>query len=920
MPLVPAGPGGSRGRPSPPRRAPRATKGGGSGSSSRRHWRRSSTESGMRILIGSLHFHFISFLVSRANGFLTPRTPTAYAFPSYNYSYLNLSSVSEAQAPKTARALNFSHNVIEKITKRDLEGFDVLEVLDLSYNQIKDIEPGVFERLLSLVSVNLSFNDKKLLLLDLPPHLKLLPASEASGFLQLYKYFDKSPEAALEPSASAKEPPRSGGLSVLQNVHPRLRRSTENLLRRAEKNVTVSPTATLKPNFCGAPINGILDLSNSKLSEEELMLKLDADICQAELDSILELDISHNELEMDLLMLFTLVFPMKNVHSIDASYNKLTINILDVEAICNFPFSKLVFLNISNNPINSLDMLCLPSTIKIIDLSFTNVSQIPQNFATKMLNLETMYVQGNHFIYTVRPEITSPVPKPPPGTVRINAISFVRNQAGTPIESLPKKVRHLRMSNCSIVELPEWFASTMEELLFLDLSSNRISVLPNLPTSLQHLDISNSDIKIISPSFKSVSNLTTLNIQNNKITDMHPEYFPLTLTKCDISKNKLNVLPLTDALEKLEYLNVSGNLITRLEPASHLSALANLDSSHNLISELPDHFGESLPMLKYFNLSGNKISFLQRGALPASLTELDISDNAITTIVEDTFGQLTSLSVLTVQGKHFFCNCDLYWFVNVYIHNLHLQINGKGNLRCSFPPDRRGSLVESSNLTLLRCSLGVQMAITACVAILVVLALTGLCWRFDGLWYVQMGWYWCMAKRKQYEKRPENKPFDAFVSYSEQDANWTKENLLNKLETDGFKICYHERDFKPGHPVLGNIFYCIENSHKVLFVLSPSFVNSCWCQYELYFAEHRVLNENHDSLIMIVLEDLPPNSVPQKFSKLRKLLKRKTYLKWSPEAHKQTLFWRQLAAVLKTANEPLVRAENGSAQETYEMG
>ncbi|KAM6366915.1 toll-like receptor 2 [Alca torda] len=873
----------------------------------------------MRILIGSLHLYFISFLFSRANGLPILRTPTACAFPFYNYSYLNLSSVSEAQAPKTARALNFSHNIIEKITKRDLEGFEALEVLDLSYNQIKDIEPGAFESLLSLVSLNLSFNDEELLVSGLPPHLKLLPASKATGSLQLYKYFDKSSEAALEPSASAQELPHSGGPSVLQNVNPRLRRSTEGLLRRAEKNVTVSPAATLRPNFCAAPINGILNLSNSKLSEEELTLKLDQDLCQAQLDSILELDVSHSDLEMDLLLLFLLVLPIKNVQSLDASYNKLTINILDVEAFCNFPFSKLLFLNISNNPINSLDTLCLPSTIKVIDLSFTNISQIPQNFAKKMINLENMYVQGNHFIYTVHPEITNAVTRFPPGTIHINAISFVRNQAGTPIESLPNKVKHLKMSNCSIVELPEWFADTMEELLFLDLSSNRISVLPDLPVSLKHLDISNSDIKTIPPSFKSVFNLTVFNIQNNKITDMHPEYFPLTLTKCDISKNKLNVLLLTDALEKLEHLNASGNLITRLEPTSHLSALANLDSSHNLISELPDHFGKSLPMLKYFNLSGNKISFLQRGALPASLIELDISDNAITTIVEDTFGQLTSLSVLTVQGKHFFCNCDLYWFMNVYIHHPHLQINGRGKLRCSFPPDRRGSLADSSNLTLLQCSLGIQMAITACVAILVVLVLTGVCWWFDGLWYARMGWYWCTAKRKQYEKRPENKPFDAFVSYSEQDANWTKENLLEKLETDGFKICYHERDFKPGHPILGNIFYCIENSHKVLFVLSPNFVNSCWCQYELYFAEHRVLNENQDSLIMIVLEDLPPNSVPQKFSKLRKLLKRKTYLKWSPEEHKQKLFWHQLAAVLKTTNEPLVRAENGPAQDMYEM-
>ncbi|XP_008491480.2 toll-like receptor 2 [Calypte anna] len=874
----------------------------------------------MKILIGSLRFYFICFSFSRANGFITRRTSTVHAPLFYDYSYLNLSSVTEAQAPKTARALNFSHNIIRKINKRDLEGFDSLEVLDLSYNLIKDVEPGVFESLLSLVSVNLSFNDKTLLVSSLPPHLEPLPTSKTSGSSELYEYFDKASEAALAPSAPTEKLLHLRGPSILQSGNPRLRRSTENLLRRGEKNVTVSPPMTTpRPDSCAVPINGILNLSHSKLSEDELMVKLDEDLCQAQLDSILELDISHSGLEMDLLSLSVLLFHMKNVLSVDASYNNITINILDVEKICQFPFSKLLVLNISNNPINSLDTLCLPTTIKVIDLSFTNISQIPKNFAKKMINLEHMYIQGNHFIYTAYPTIAGAVPTYPPGTVHINAISFVRNEMGTPIKSLPKKVNHLKMSNCSIVELPEWFADTMEELLFLDLSNNRISVLPDLPTSLQHLDISNSDIKVIPPRFKSVSNLTVFNIQNNKITDMHPENFPLTLTKCDISKNRLNLLSLTNALEKLEYLNVSGNLITRLEPTSQLSALTNLDSSHNLISELPDYFGKSLPVLKYFNLSGNKISFLQRGSLPASLIELDISDNAITTIVEDTFGQLMSLSILNVQGKHFFCNCDLYWFVNVYMHNPHLQINGRGHLRCSFPQDRRGWLVESSNLTLLQCSLGIQMAITACVAILIVLVLTGLCWKFDGLWYVRMGWYWCMAKRKQYEKRPENKPFDAFISYSEQDANWTKDNLLAKLENDGFKICYHERDFKPGHPILGNIFYCIENSHKVLFVLSPSFVNSCWCQYELYFAEHRVLNENQDSLIMIVLEDLPPDSVPQKFSKLRKLLKRKTYLKWSPEEHKQKMFWHQLAAVLRTTNEPLVKAENGGTEERYEM-
>ncbi|KAJ7404835.1 toll-like receptor 2 type-1 [Willisornis vidua] len=860
------------------------------------------------MLPGCLCLYFLSFLLSGAHGFLMWRTPTAFLV--YNYSYSNLSSVSEAQAPKTARVLNFSHNVIEKITKRDLEGFEVLEVLDLSYNRIWDVEPGAFQPLLSLVSVDLSSNSEKLLLPELPLHLKLSPTSKASGSLQLSQHSDTSPEAAPDPSV-----PHS------QHLKPRLRRSTGNLLRRGDTNSTAPPPATPEPSPCAAPTNGTLDLSHSSLSEDELLLKLDENLCRAQLGGVLELDISHNNVAMDLVSLFVLFLPMENVRSIDASSNNLTINILDFGHICKFPFQQLFFVNISHNPINSLDRLCLPPTIKEIDLSFTNISQIPPDFAMKLLNLEIVHIQGNHFIYTASLDSGNALPTcvPAPGTVHINAISFVRTQIGTPIESLPKKVKHLGMSNCSIVELPEWFAETVEELLFLDLSNNQLSVLPKFPPSLQHLDISNSDIKVLPPSLKSLSNLTIFKIPNNKIMDMHTEYFPLALKNCDISKNKLKVLSLTKALENLEFLNISGNQISQLETADHLPALTSLDSSHNLISELPDGFGNSLPALKYFNLSGNKISFLQRGSLPASLVELDISDNAITTIVEETFGPLTSLRVLSVQGRHFFCTCELYWFVSVYLQQPQLRLRGRGAARCSFPAHRRGWPVDSSRLTRLHCSPGLQLGITAGAAGLAALLLSALCWRFHGLWYLRMGWYWCMAKRRQHRGRLENKLFDAFVSYSEHDAAWTKENLLERLEADGFKICYHERDFKPGHPVLGNIFYCIENSHKVLFVLSPSFVNSCWCQYELYFAEHRVLNENLDSLIMIVLEELPPRSVPQKFSKLRKLLRSKTYLKWSPEEHKQKVFWHQLRAVLKTTNEPVVRVENGATPEMYEL-
>ncbi|CAM9558669.1 unnamed protein product [Lampetra fluviatilis] len=115
------------------------------------------------------------------------------------------------------------------------------------------------------------------------------------------------------------------------------------------------------------------------------------------------------------------------------------------------------------------------------------------------------------------------------------------------------------------------------------------------------------------------------------------------------------------------------------------------------------------------------------------------------------------------------------------------------------------------------------------------------------------------------------------------------------------RLCIHERDFTPGHWIVDNIIQCIEKSSKTLFVLSKNFVNSEWCHYELYFAQHHMVEEKQDSLVLLLLEPLPKNSLPSKFCKLRRLLNNKTYLEWPAEESKHTVFWASLNAVLQSS-------------------
>ncbi|KAF7664213.1 hypothetical protein LDENG_00184550 [Lucifuga dentata] len=100
--------------------------------------------------------------------------------------------------------------------------------------------------------------------------------------------------------------------------------------------------------------------------------------------------------------------------------------------------------------------------------------------------------------------------------------------------------------------------------------------------------------------------------------------------------------------------------------------------------------------------------------------------------------------------------------------------------------------------------------------------------------------------------------YHVFISYSSTDYQWTH-SLINHLESHGLQLCYHERDFTPGRTVLENMSDCIQQSQKVLLVLSPEFVRSCWCLLDTNMSLFRDCLERKP-IVPVLLE--PGVSVP----------------------------------------------------------
>ncbi|XP_054633505.1 uncharacterized protein LOC129181847 isoform X4 [Dunckerocampus dactyliophorus] len=104
----------------------------------------------------------------------------------------------------------------------------------------------------------------------------------------------------------------------------------------------------------------------------------------------------------------------------------------------------------------------------------------------------------------------------------------------------------------------------------------------------------------------------------------------------------------------------------------------------------------------------------------------------------------------------------------------------------------------------------------------------------------------------------EGEMFHVFISYSSTDYQWTHA-LIDQLEACGLHVCYHERDFTPGRTVLENMSECIQESQKVLLVLSSEFVRSRWCLLEANMSLFRDCLERKP-IVPVLLE--PGVSVP----------------------------------------------------------
>ncbi|NWJ05225.1 TLR6 protein, partial [Crypturellus undulatus] len=431
-----------------------------------------------------------------------------------------------------------------------------------------------------------------------------------------------------------------------------------------------------------------------------------------------------------------------------------------------------------------------------------------------------------------------------------------------------------------------------------------------------------------------------LNFLKNELTDLLFQRCEtlIHLEKLILRRNKfkslLKVSLMTSHMQSLTYLDMSSNMLHHDEPEEHCrwaDSLAELDLSSNQLTEavfgclpanikrldlqnnqiasVPKGIAE-LESLRELNLASNRLSDLPSCSGFPALAALNIEMNSILAPSMDFVASCQRLGELRAGHNPFKCSCELRAFIRLEGQSGAKLWGWPEAYVCQYPDDLRGTELKDFHVSELSCNTTLLLVTALLVMLGLVAVVAFLCIYFDAPWYVRMTWQWTQTKRRAWHSCPKEQEaalqFHAFISYSARDSVWVTNELIPNLEKGEscVRLCQHERDFIPGKSIVENIIDCIEKSYKLIFVLSPNFVQSEWCHYELYFAHHKLFSDNSDSLILILLEPIPPYIIPARYHKLKALMAKRTYLEWPKERSKHALFWANLRAAI-TINLPM---------------
>ncbi|XP_047456004.1 toll-like receptor 8 [Mugil cephalus] len=521
-------------------------------------------------------------------------------------------------------------------------------------------------------------------------------------------------------------------------------------------------------------------------------------------------------------------------------------------------YGDIACLNLSRNgfsaALNGTEFSSLPN-LTYLDLSFNKIDLAYDNAFKELKKLQVLDLSYNAHYFQAY------------GVT--HNLHFTRN--------LPV-LRVLNMSNNLIFTLTtkQIYSQSLAELQF---AHNNLGKLWE-DNSYEHL-------------FTNLTNLTILDISYNKLQD--------------ISEVVYKNLP-----HNLTILRISHNSLTDFnwEQLKWFRQLQILDLSHNALSVVTVIDPNVAQTLTFLDLSNNNIFQLDSGFTNGqkNLETLSLSNNKLNIINQSTFqlGPENHIKNLFLQGNPFQCTCDSLDFI-LWIEKSDVNIPWLiTEVTCDTPRNQKNQALIMFDLQqCVNTNLAFLMYIFSTSFILAFMCVATVAHLF--YWDASYVLHYMKAKLKGYELL--NSPdsvYGAFVTYDTRDpqvSEWVMRNLRVQLEEKGEKhlpLCLEERDWPPGVPLVDNLTQSIQYSRKTLFVLTEGYVKTGVFKLAMYLAHQRLLDENVDVIVLLMLEPVLQHS---HFLRLRRRLCGNSVVEWPRTAAAEPWFWQNLRNIVRVDNQ-----------------
>nr|QPD07683.1 toll-like receptor 13 [Nibea albiflora] len=592
---------------------------------------------------------------------------------------------------------------------------------------------------------------------------------------------------------------------------------------------------------------------------------------------------------------------IKNIHDeAFASMQSLKILTLSRNLLHSVPAATkyiptLEELDLSKNNITTLECQDFANMTKLKHLRLFNnyISALKDCVFKDLIKLQVLKLQGNH-ICTFGGAFKKPnLPNLTQLRLNGNRLTTIKSGSFNGLQSL----QILSLHENKIVTLKHGCFIGLTDLTDLQLQSNNI-IGPDIKqevfnhlTNLRKLDLRTNHIRfneslLPNPPFSKLSHLQILAIpgQHHRGKALMPS----------------NIL---QGLTNLSVFNIRNNQLLSLpkDMFNHTPQLQKLDISSNEIMDLSPELFFPIQNLKSLYISRTNLRSLDF-LIDAGLTKLEFMQarkNAYSVISKDVMDTLKALVYVDFQGNSFTCDCDNAWFINWIENSNRTQVFDAYNFECNYPPDLKG--MKLLDFDIQPCTVSTEFICFVSTTCMVLLFMGGSFIYHFLRWQLTYAYYFLLALLfdSKNQNRQTGNLYDAFISYNTHDEPWVIQELLPKLEGEqGWRLCLHHRDFKPGKPIIDNITDAIYASRKTICVISRRYLESEWCSREIQVASFRLFDERKDVLILVFLEEIPTYEMSP-YYRMRKLLKRQTYLSWPQDQEQTKVFWEKLRKALR---------------------